>query len=522
MSGFGVAAARDGKCQVNSNRFPIVVVPGIMGSRVQAVADGQHIWDPDDSSLMLNLAWRGDEAMRPLTDPAITPGEPIAQPMAGGDFFKRVPAARQQEYIRRGWGGPAWGFYGVGTLAIEDYFNPLGGVTYAFGYDWRASSEGNGKLLKAFIESVIRDQDAHEYKPIIVTHSMGGLVTRSCLSQGGMSLVSGVVHTFMPTYGAPEAYCKFRLGQPGSWSSPTDKVFSKILGDSQEELVHRACGATAVYELMPSHRYAGIDPAWLDIPADVSDAADSPPFSLDDPWKIYADPTGMVGLTRKTMWDGGREAVWNRVLQNIEQARKFHKNVLAVDGRGFHPITYNLVGDQQANTTNAATLRWTTNWYGGKKTDPNESTCTRVQSNRGDGTVAILSALAANGHAFEPHLAVNGVEHAAGFNNPQAVPQIISLIEAAMTYLDPWCAPTPTPGNGGGGGGGGADVRHENYTIAPGDWLSKISARYGMTYQELWIYRGDPDTGTPNSQRIRSGDPNLIEVGEVILVPKKS
>ncbi|MBU1319297.1 MAG: metallophosphoesterase [candidate division Zixibacteria bacterium] len=61
---------------------------------------------------------------------------------------------------------------------------------------------------------------------------------------------------------------------------------------------------------------------------------------------------------------------------------------------------------------------------------------------------------------------------------------------------------------------------YDIYVIVSGDWLSKIASRYGMTWQQLWHYDGG--TGIPNSQRLRSGDPDLIYPGEEIVVPPSS
>lgn len=58
---------------------------------------------------------------------------------------------------------------------------------------------------------------------------------------------------------------------------------------------------------------------------------------------------------------------------------------------------------------------------------------------------------------------------------------------------------------------------YDIYTIVSGDWLAKIAARYGMTWQQLWHYDGG--TGLPNSSRLRSGNPDLIYPGEEIVVP---
>ncbi len=59
--------------------------------------------------------------------------------------------------------------------------------------------------------------------------------------------------------------------------------------------------------------------------------------------------------------------------------------------------------------------------------------------------------------------------------------------------------------------------KYAEYTIKKGDWLSKIAPKYSMTWKQLYDYDGE--TGTPNSKRLKSGDPDLIYPGEVILVP---
>lgn len=55
------------------------------------------------------------------------------------------------------------------------------------------------------------------------------------------------------------------------------------------------------------------------------------------------------------------------------------------------------------------------------------------------------------------------------------------------------------------------------YTIQHGDNLSLIARRYGLTWRELYQLT-DPQ-GQRNSERLRSGDPDLIYPGEVIWVP---
>ncbi|MEO0974898.1 MAG: hypothetical protein AAFX85_17555, partial [Pseudomonadota bacterium] len=192
--------ARDGTASVNRQRWPLVLLPGILGTRLQYANSNSHFWDPDSNLNLAGLATSRRETLRRRFDPTLTQLRVSDSPSANGfpreDYLSDAPS---QRYIDRGWAGPAWGYYGAGLRALERHVAPVGGEVYAFGYDWRASNQHNGPRLRSFIETMVRDRDGHRYKPIIVTHSMGGLVTRSCISQGGAASISAVIHTFMPT-----------------------------------------------------------------------------------------------------------------------------------------------------------------------------------------------------------------------------------------------------------------------------------------------------------------------------------
>ncbi len=131
-----------------------------------------------------------------------------------------------------------------------------------------------------------------------------------------------------------------------------------------------------------------------------------------------------------------------------------------------------------------------------------------------------LNQLAANGIFWDgllqpPH------ENVMQWHDPATLAQDFDIIQARAVAQSPIVTgaaivppavvppPPPPPPR--------RDPNVQEYTIVEGDWLSKIAERHGMTWQEL--YNFDGGTGTPNRQRLRSGDPNLIYPGEVILVP---
>ncbi len=113
------------------------------------------------------------------------------------------------------------------------------------------------------------------------------------------------------------------------------------------------------------------------------------------------------------------------------------------------------------------------------------------------------------------------------WHDPSVLAQDIDIIQARAIHLSPLVTaatavqpavppapprPRPRPRRTGGGNG-----RSTDYTIVPGDYLSRIAERYGMSWQELYNYDGG--TGTANRSRLRSGDPDVIYPGEVIRVP---
>jgi len=104
--------------------------------------------------------------------------------------------------------------------------------------------------------------------------------------------------------------------------------------------------------------------------------------------------------------------------------------------------------------------------------------------------------------------------------DPPATAQDFDIVQARAVRQSPLVtgAPTlppavvgPAPPKGGGGG-------FQEYVVVYGDWLDKIAKAHGLpSWKELWDFDGG--TGIPNKSRLKSGDPDLIYPGEVIVVP---
>ena len=87
---------------------------------------------------------------------------------------------------------------------------------YGFGYNWTNSNRRSGKDLAAFIDDVMARYDRPGFVcdgVLLVTHSMGGLVSRSaCALHGAASKVVGIVHGVQPCTGSPATYWRMKGG----------------------------------------------------------------------------------------------------------------------------------------------------------------------------------------------------------------------------------------------------------------------------------------------------------------------
>jgi pimeloyl-ACP methyl ester carboxylesterase len=216
---------------VQKETIPIVFVPGIMGSRLKR--NGKKIWDPDAKiTFMLKkygMLWvgPGDKKKALIGDGDFQPGdlEPYDDDAEHNKKFADVdeqwpdlpPAAK------RGWGTVSWGTYGdvLRKLQAKDTFPaPLRALfdfpVYAVGYNWAGSNSDAGAALAKRIGEIVDDHQKRDglcKKVIVVTHSMGGLVTRWAVEkEGAKDKVLGVVHGVQPAVGAAAAYWRMKAG----------------------------------------------------------------------------------------------------------------------------------------------------------------------------------------------------------------------------------------------------------------------------------------------------------------------
>lgn len=240
---------------------------------------------------------------------------------------------------------------------------------YACGYNWIQSNELSAMRLRSRIEAIIRfwsDRKYHCKQVILVSHSMGGLVTRACAKQIPHQIL-GIIHGVMPALGAPLAYRRIACGTEASapGKGPIDRLamekFADIAGNTTEKttpIMATACGAL---ELLPNHLYPH---PWLFASARQPDGKikDLVHLSGPNPYDLYRDTKAWFRLINPALADpagkyknepGGVESA---IQKAVSQAEIFHTKLLDTY---YHPNTYAYYG-ADSDEMSFGTFRWIT------------------------------------------------------------------------------------------------------------------------------------------------------------------
>lgn len=255
----------------DTQRNPIIVIPGILGSRLRRGSDGPIVWGAFDTS---SLDVRTDEGLRALALP-MQPGVPLEALRDDLKADKVLDKIRVQ-LLRLPIESRAY-FKLLGVLGAGGYRDQSldGALRYGdrhftcfqFPYDWRRDIPENARLLGEFIEEkrqFVGAELKRRYgidKPVqfdLVAHSMGGLVTRYYLEYGGAEPsasetvpwtgakgIDRVVLIAPPNGGALDSLDRLVKGSDLSWLLPHFE--SALLGTMP-----------SIYQLLPRHRYARV------------------------------------------------------------------------------------------------------------------------------------------------------------------------------------------------------------------------------------------------------------------------
>lgn len=263
----------------HARRFiPIIVVPGIMGSRLKTI-DGDMVWDPQIG--LSSVPAMDCDTLAQIHLPLFAADEEIsedryqrtleeAQHWETHDTRTGEPRTARPEmretvcgYHVRHWGAPINDFYGqlIQRLYYElpPFLPPdVMPKIYCCGYDWRQSNAVSSRELATVVAEA--EAECPGEQVIIIAHSMGGLVARHyCRHRGGEAKLRALFLVGSPSLGAPKPYLLLKRGIPDM------DVRYAVVGWSLSEARSREICRTmpSGFELAPSPLYCShVDPGF--------------------------------------------------------------------------------------------------------------------------------------------------------------------------------------------------------------------------------------------------------------------
>lgn len=235
------------RLQGQVNTMPVILIPGITGSRLSVKEKGEvsAAW-LDAWGMPLNYMVPVHERVLSLR-PEKQGSEKVVQQENGVMVFPEEGDSgfRAIEYIS---------YEPVAKERAEQYYSMAnhlqkmgyekGKTLFAFPYDWRLSNSENARHLKQRIDEALVKSKASQVQ--LVAHSMGGLLVKETLLQNisYQTKTKRVIYMGTPFLGAPRAYQALRFGYN----------YGTIL-INPETMKRISQYSPSVYELLPSREF---------------------------------------------------------------------------------------------------------------------------------------------------------------------------------------------------------------------------------------------------------------------------
>jgi len=182
---------------------PVIVIPGLFGSRLRDRTTGAEIW-PGSAQMILfgdyhSLGLDFDRAslqVRPDNNEAFG----ITDATLGRDFYGQIIEALQR------FGGYVKATPGTPSVPGERRY-------YLYPYDWRQDNVEASRGLDRLIETLRRDYNDPTLRVDIIAHSMGGLGARYFLRYGPVDVLDGS-EQLVTLYGTTRVRKLILLGTP--------------------------------------------------------------------------------------------------------------------------------------------------------------------------------------------------------------------------------------------------------------------------------------------------------------------
>src|SRR3989344_110086 len=235
---------------------PVIIVPGILGSRLNRVSDGEEVW-PNSTELL-----------KPGTDSYL---DQLKLDNLGNDIIDidSTGILGREFMIFPFYENLIEKFEGLGYTEDTDLI--------VFDYDWRKDISFLATELKSLIDS--KSSISPTGKVSIVAHSMGGLLTKEYLRQNttDLSQLNNVVIAGAPQLGAIKAFKLLNFG---------DNLEIGILNKDRAKEISQ--NMPSVYQLLPSREYIEQSGGYLEDNRDdgggVLNYDQTKSFMLSDPY----------------------------------------------------------------------------------------------------------------------------------------------------------------------------------------------------------------------------------------------
>jgi PGAP1-like protein len=377
----GLETTEKHEIEVRREAIPLVFVPGIMGTHLRRPGtdgkgeDADELpnlrWSTDTGWMLSNLIFACSDGARRRSLLVGTPDQSFDpnylevdedSPPGDGfrgimeDYHKFLKVLREHD----------WG------LLSKYFVLPV----YAVGYNWSDDVKNAGTYLAKRIDAIIEESRKVTglcEKVILISHSMGGLVTRTASEiSGAQGKVAGIIHGVQPVTGAPGAYWRMKAGFEGFNSLG---LVQRALGNDGPKVTAVLGNIPGGLQLMPNKVYqtTNQESEWLTVTVD-GNAVKKLPENGDPYAEIYrikaiVHPKKGENPSQNIYWglvdpellnpeklspEGGDahdamsselDKAWDMYLQNLKLAETLHDELCPKGGvPKQHPHTLTMTG----------------------------------------------------------------------------------------------------------------------------------------------------------------------------------
>lgn len=383
-------------------RNPVIVIPGILGSRLVDSETDRVIWggrgregfadqdDPEQARLIAHGMADPDESDAPLRelDDGVRPDGSVSH-LRASRFGLSLQVQAYENIMRT---------LGVGGYLLDpgkrahrkflDYGHDVLSKCFEFDYDWRRSLPENAILFGEFVEAVLRfarreSSCPESLKVDVVAHSMGGLLLRYYLRYGKRRLPPDGGEPEIDWAGAANVEHVMIVGSPSAGSlNALQKLIHGLKANPLMPAYHPAILGTmpSVYQLLPRARHKAVLDA--DTGEPIGDLMSVERW-IEREWGLAApDADGMLRHLLPGVESAGarRQAALEHLAKCLKEAERFHRSIDTPADSPPNVVLQLFAGDGVATAAQAKV---------GRRDEPFRVTATAA----GDGTVLRSSAL---------------------------------------------------------------------------------------------------------------------------------